>query len=169
MTAAQHPTSPHHTYSVTPRVLIFPQYEDQILLLKGAPTKPLWPNMYNGVGGHVEPGETVRHAALRELDEETGICATDLCLCGMVSINLGDAGSDVMLFVFTCLVDSSITRPGPEGTLEWFPWDALPDKQLMPDLPILLPRVRFAAQTNSPFYALYTYDEAGSLQIAFED
>lgn len=31
---------------------------------------------YNGFGGKVEPGETIKEAAIRELEEESGIAAT---------------------------------------------------------------------------------------------
>ena len=47
-------------YQTVPRVLIFltsanPQTGAQeVLLLKGAPTKRLWAGRYNGLGGHVE-------------------------------------------------------------------------------------------------------------------
>jgi 8-oxo-dGTP diphosphatase len=169
MASPQHPAHPRHKYTAIPRVLIFPELDGKILLLKGAPTKALWPNMYNGVGGHVEPGETIKQAALRELEEETGIKAIDLALCGMVNVNLGDERDDIILFVFTCHAHSTVTRSGPEGTLEWFAWDDLPTSNLLPDLPELLPRVRSAASTNQPFYALYTYNPDGSLQITFTD
>ena len=52
-------------YQAIPRVLIFlrsrnPQTgEEEVLLLKGAPTKRLWANHYNGLGGHVEAEEDV--------------------------------------------------------------------------------------------------------------
>ena len=168
LSLSQHSPRSHHTYTVTPRVLTFPRFEGHVLLLKGAPTKPLWPNLYNGVGGHVEPGETIKHAALRELEEETSIRADNLLLCGMVSINLVSSQGDIALFVFTCTVDTPLTRPSPEGALEWFTWNELPTAQLMPDLPILLPRIRAATEASNPFYALYTYDEQGSLHIDFD-
>ena len=59
-------------YAVIPRVAIFLRREDSFLLLKGAPTKRLWANKYNGLGGHVERGEDALFAAKRELLEETG-------------------------------------------------------------------------------------------------
>ena len=57
-------------YTVVPRVAIFLRRGDAVLLLKGAPTKRLWANKYNGLGGHVERGEDAMSAARRELLEE---------------------------------------------------------------------------------------------------
>jgi 8-oxo-dGTP diphosphatase len=52
-------------YVVVPRTLIFIKRENSVLLLKGAPDKRLWANLYNGVGGHVERGKDVLSAARR--------------------------------------------------------------------------------------------------------
>lgn len=158
---------PNHTYTVIPRVLIFPEYEGRLLLLKGAPTKPLWPNYYNGLGGHVEPGETVHQAAVRELEEEAGIVSDDLLLCGMVNITLAQPQPGVMLFIFACHAPSAQMRPGKEGDLAWFSWDTLPVEHMVPDLPELLSHVRRATADQRPFYALYTYDQAGNMQTTF--
>ena len=59
---------------VVPRVLIFLTRTtgagvQEVLLLKGAPTKRLWANKYNGLGGHVEATEDVYAAARREVHE----------------------------------------------------------------------------------------------------
>jgi len=167
MTSSQHSPDSRHTYAVIPRVLIFPEHSGQILLLKGAPTKRLWPNMYNGIGGHAEPGETIEQAAIRELNEETGISGVPLALRGMVNIHTGDTLGDIILFVYTCQTPSRATRASVEGELEWFRWDDLPGDQLMPDLPELLKHVRAAMATDRLFYALYTYNADGSLQTTF--
>lgn len=57
-------------YKVIPRTLIFLVHGEEILLIRGAPTKRLWANRYNGLGGHVEHGEDPLSAAKRELREE---------------------------------------------------------------------------------------------------
>ncbi len=44
-------------YTVIPRTAIFLRRGDSYLLLKGAPTKRLWANKYNGLGGRIEKGE----------------------------------------------------------------------------------------------------------------
>ncbi|MBP8252642.1 MAG: hypothetical protein KAX40_09770, partial [Herpetosiphon sp.] len=50
-----------HRWQVIPRVLCFVTAGDDsdryVLLLRGAPTKRIWANRLNGVGGHVERDE----------------------------------------------------------------------------------------------------------------
>jgi len=45
----------------------------KVLLLKRAETKSLDPGVYSGIGGKVEPGESIYDALFREVEEETGI------------------------------------------------------------------------------------------------
>ena len=48
-----------YRYKVIPRTLIFLKKHNSILLIKEAETKKLWPNLYNGIGGHIEKGEDI--------------------------------------------------------------------------------------------------------------
>ena len=121
---------PDRRYTVVPRTLCFILQGDDVLLLRGAPNKRLWANRLNGVGGHVEAGESIQAAALREIHEETGLTVRHLRLRGILT-------------------------PSVEGTLAWYPRrifmdDSLSEHlpELMDDLRLLLPRVLAA---DDPF------------------
>ena len=45
----------------------------QIVMFKRTPDRDFAPNLYTGVGGKVEPKESIADSAHRELEEETGI------------------------------------------------------------------------------------------------
>ncbi|MDH6650194.1 UNVERIFIED_ORG: 8-oxo-dGTP diphosphatase [Rhizobium esperanzae] len=50
--------------------------DGSILLMKRAPHKVWYPNHWDLVGGHVEPGESVEAALVREAQEEVGLTPT---------------------------------------------------------------------------------------------
>jgi len=104
---------------VLPRTLCFVTWGDEVLLLRGAPDKRIWPNRYNGVGGHVERGEDVRSAARREIAEETGLTVEDLRLRGVVHVTPDAEGVGVMLFVFAARAQQREVRPSAEGAAVW--------------------------------------------------
>ncbi|HQY94156.1 MAG TPA: NUDIX domain-containing protein [Caldilinea sp.] len=158
----------------TPRVLIFltcfnqARGEREVLLLKGAPTKRLWANRYNGLGGHVEAAEDVYTAAVREVREEAGIEVRDLSLRGVVTIDAGadEAGArpGVLLFVFTGATAERLVWTTQEGTPEWLPIAALHDYPLLDDLEELLPR----ALDGPFFYGHYSPQPDGTLHYEFQ-
>jgi 8-oxo-dGTP diphosphatase len=155
-------------YQVIPRTLCFITHGNDVLLLRGAPDKPTWPNRYNGVGGHVEPDEDVRSATLREIREETGLVVRDLRLRGVINIPV-DAGNNtgILVFVFTATATKREVQSSKEGTLEWIPRERLAELDMVEDLPILLPRVLAMTTDESPFFAHYSYDEQNRLVIDF--
>jgi 8-oxo-dGTP diphosphatase len=59
-------------YMLIPRTAIFVRRGGAYLLLKGAPTKRLWANKYNGLGGHVEPGEDICIILCKSASESYG-------------------------------------------------------------------------------------------------
>lgn len=154
-------------YMVIPRTAIFLRRDDSFLLLKGAPTKRLWANKYNGLGGHVEKGEDVLYSAKRELLEETGLTA-DLWLCGTLIVDAGETGIALYLFSGES-PEASQTRSSHEGTAEWIPFDQLGTLPVVEDLPILLSKIRHMQRGDAPFSARSYYDERERLIVEFSE
>ncbi len=161
----------HGRYQVIPRVLCFITHGDEVLLLRRGPHKRLWPNLYNGVGGHLEPGEDICAAVLREVREETGLEVRQVRLRGVIHVDVGDPILGVLVFVFTATAAQRQTIVSPDGTLEWLPVAELPRKggEMVEDLPVLLPRVLAMGPDDPPFCAAYTYDARDRLVITFAE
>jgi len=153
-------------YHLIPRTLTFVTLGDEVLLLKGAANKKIWPGKYNGLGGHVERGESIHAAAEREIHEEAGLKVDDLRLRGVITIETGEAAG-IGLFVFTATAHSREVIPSTEGTLEWIPIDKIAALDLVEDLPILLPRVLAMKPDDPCFSARYSYDAEGKLVMEF--
>lgn len=71
-------------------------------------------------GGFVEIGETVEAACRRELREETGIEAGDLCLVGVYSDPGRDPRGHVCSVVFLTRIDQGTAHAGDDAVaVEW--------------------------------------------------
>lgn len=149
-------------YAAVPRTLCFVERlgpeGPEVLLLRGAPHKRLWPNRYNGLGGHVERGEDIYSAALRELREEAGIEVHDLRLRAVLHVDAGSPHPGVLVFVFTAVYAGGEPRPTSEGTLHWVSRGQVLGLDLVEDLRELLPRLWAHPREAPPFFARYAYD-----------
>jgi 8-oxo-dGTP diphosphatase len=153
-------------YAVIPRVLLFIFRGEEVLLLKGNPEKRIWPNRYNGIGGHIERAEDVLSAARRELQEEAGIQVDQLILCGTILVDTGDS-KGVSIYIYKGEYKGGHLIESREGSLEWVSMKELDQYKLVEDLPEILPRVYGISCTDAPFSARYFYDNEDKLCIVF--
>lgn len=163
-------------YHAIPRTLIFltsvngQTGQQEVLLLRGAPTKRLWANKYNGLGGHVEGNEDIYAAAQREVVEETGLTPQHLNLRGVINIDTGhdEQGQrpGVLIFVFHGESGERTVQSTPEGTPEWIPVDEATKVPLVDDLYEVIPRTLGDGPT---FFGHYYPQADGRMVYQFRD
>lgn len=165
-----HPQSFSKTrYQFVPRVLVFLTRGDEVLLMKRADDRPVFPGLYNGLGGHVERSESVLDAAFREIEEESGLRPQRLWLCANVAIDTGDPQVGIHMSVFCGPApQGGELRQSPEGTLQWVKIAELGDLPMVEDIPTLLPKVLAVPPGGEPLWGLYTYSDEGVLQMQFD-
>ncbi|MCU0487890.1 MAG: NUDIX domain-containing protein [Anaerolineales bacterium] len=155
-------------YTLVPRSLIFITQANQVLLLKGSPEKKLWAGLYNGLGGHVERGEDVISSARRELREEAGIETAALWLCGVITIDTGQA-SGIAIFVLRGESPVGQLHSSSEGDLEWVQMDQIDHLPVVEDLPELLKHTLAVQPGKPPFSAHYQAWPGEPLRIRYAE
>jgi len=87
-------------------------------------------------GGHVEFGESIVDAVIREMQEETGLLIRDPKLCGIKQFPID--GGRYLVFLFLAQHFSGDLRSSEEGQMEWVDRNELPERNTVEDLDILL-------------------------------
>ncbi len=107
---------------------------NRVLLLERSQTRRFAPGKWTGVGGRVEAHELgdVTAAALREIEEETGLKGSDLRdLRLRFVLTLPEAGGISVLLFCTAETDRSEVGPCDEGALHWIPTDGVDRTDMM--------------------------------------
>jgi 8-oxo-dGTP diphosphatase len=146
-----------------PRTLTFIFNSGDVLLMKRAAHKRVFPNRYNGVGGHIERDEDPYTSARRELREETGL-DVPLMLRAVHQIDTG-VSSGIMLFVFTGESSTrEVASDDREGTLHWVSLASLDQYDLVEDIALMLPRITAA---HAPLFAHVSYDAHDTIVMRY--
>jgi 8-oxo-dGTP diphosphatase len=153
---------------VIPRTLCFVTNHDDVLLMKRAPHKRVFPNRYNGIGGHIERDEDPLTSARREILEETGLIVEDIRLRAIYNIDTGET-TGIALFVFTASSKSRDVSANDEGTLHWIPQDQILDLDLVEDIPHILPPILSMQPSDAPLFLHVSYDEDDQLNLRFAE
>lgn len=106
-------------------VLCILQAGDQMLLLRRNKPGPLH-GMYVPIGGHIEPHESPRQAAIREAREEAGIALSEVTFHGVL-VETSPVAYNWITFIYSADVGRAFQPPAcREGELIWIARGKLP-------------------------------------------
>lgn len=152
-------------YKIIPRTLIFLfNGKKEVLLIRGSKAKGIWSGLLNGIGGHVEIGEDICEAAVRELEEETGLLDIPIDFCGQIMISVEEM-LGVGLFLFRGIYNGDSVFSSKEGKTTWVSINELQNEEVVEDLPLLVPKVYHFRSGDPIIIGKYEYDQNGSLKI----
>ncbi len=125
--------------------LLFVVKEGQVLLIHKK--RGLGAGYMNGPGGRLEPGETPRDAAIREVQEELCITPLGVHFSGELFFQFAD-GFSIHGSVFRADDYEGTPTETPEATPCWTPVDQIPFDRMWADdqhwVPLMLQQKRFA-------------------------
>ena len=135
--------SADHRFRVVPAVYVYLRRDDQVLLQLRAGTG-YRDGYWAGAAGHVEPGESVLDAAVREVREEVGVDVDSGDLVPVTTVHRGEPGGpaleqrvDVFFQARRWSGTPEIREPAKAAELGWFPLDALPEPVVPHELVVL--------------------------------
>lgn len=127
--------------------LLFVVEGERILLIRKK--RGLGAGKINGPGGKLDPGETPRQAAIREVTEEIGIVPSGIEPGGVLRFQFID-GYSIHVWVFTATGYDGELIETDEAIPLWYGVDSIPYDEMWSDdiiwLPILLGGQKFAGR-----------------------
>jgi len=106
---------------------------DEVLLQRRAGTGYM-DGWWSVLAGHVDPGESVHEAAVREAAEESGVVVAPGALRPLTALHRFERGGpqveqrvDVFFEVTTWTGDPGLREPDRAAEMRWFPLAALPE------------------------------------------
>ena len=117
---------------------------------------------YNGVGGKLEPGETVEQAMIRETQEEITITPTQYQKCGVVKFDTYRKDERTMVVTHVYTANDYIGEPQETEEMkpDWFDITKIPFDQMYPTDQLWLPII---LENRGYFEAEFKFDIDGNL------
>ncbi|KAG0353753.1 hypothetical protein BG005_007024 [Podila minutissima] len=142
---------PFHITSKKVLTLVMVIDKDNQKILLGYKKRGFGAHLWNGFGGKVEPGETVRQGALRELQEEAGITVDDhkIQKAGVLLFLFENDPMGLECHVYKAYEYHGEIRECEEMRPQWFDIKDIPYEQMWEDDKIWLPEL---LKGQDPFY-----------------
>lgn len=97
---------------------------------------------WNGVGGKLEPGESIVDGALRETHEEIGVYAQNLKEVAQLAFTFAEKPeSNQLVHVFFSEIWENEPAESEEMKPQWYDVSSIPFAEMWPDDPFWLPKV----------------------------
>ncbi|KAF9135459.1 Nudix (Nucleoside diphosphate linked moiety X)-type motif 1 [Mortierella sp. GBA39] len=130
-------------------ILVIDKAKQMVLL--GYKKRGFGAHLWNGFGGKVEPGETTREGALRELEEEAGITvkSEDFKKAGILLFQFENDPVALETHVYKSYEFQGQIRECEEMRPQWFAFADIPYDQMWEDDQIWLPML---LNGQDPFY-----------------
>lgn len=134
--------------------LLFLRRDDEILL--AMKKRGFGANLYNGVGGKIDPGETEEQALIRECQEEVNVTPTEYEKVAQHDfvMDADDPAKTWHMYVhaYTATAWEGEPTESEEMAPEWFKIDAIPYEQMWQDDPLWVPQVMLGKKVVSTCY-----------------
>jgi len=139
--------------------LLFLRRDDEILL--AMKKRGFGSNRYNGIGGKIDPGETIEQALIRECQEEIEVTPLNYWKVAKHDFVQPEGGEPWRMIVHVYLCDEWEGEPTEteEMAPEWFKLSDIPYKNMWADDEFWVPQVLAEQKVHGTF----TFDEQEKL------
>ena len=121
------------------KVMTLTQFYNSERVLLAQKKRGFGEGLWNGYGGKVEAGETLMQAALREIEEESGIKPEVLVTAGRLTITFEHKpNEEIEIHLFRCAPFYGEAVESEEMLPRWFTYDQIPYDAMWPNDPLWL-------------------------------